>query len=173
MLVIDRSPVDFVLQIDAIYASMKVALFTSRHVKIRKNHSANVLFLKPWCLLISAHAVFTSSVCIVNLCQLCPCTCSFLFVAVYENRLGHLLGVQGGLFALHEMSFRAPKCLVIQVKTTVFFHLKAFNLKMYPKLERLYISTEMVDFWFDFSVACIKNSLWPNLACSWWDFQGR
>lgn len=36
MLVIDRSPVDFVLQIDAIYASMKVALFTSRHVKIRK-----------------------------------------------------------------------------------------------------------------------------------------
>lgn len=45
----------------------------------------------------------------------------------------HLLPVQGGPFAVHETSFCAPKCLVKQVKTSEFFHLKVFNLKMYQK----------------------------------------
>lgn len=36
LLVIDRSPVDIVLQIGMIYPLMKVALFTAGHVKIRK-----------------------------------------------------------------------------------------------------------------------------------------
>lgn len=96
-----------------------------------------MLFLKPWCLLISAQAVFTASVCIVNLCQLCLCTCSFLFVAVYENGLRTSSGVQGGPFAMHEMSSCAPKCLVTQVKTCVFFHLKVFSLNMYQNARKL------------------------------------
>lgn len=96
-----------------------------------------MLFLKPWCLLISAQAVFTASVCIVNLCQLCLCTCSFLFVAVDENRLGTSSGQQGGPFSIHEMSLCAPKCLVTQVKTSVIFHLKVFHLNSYQKARKI------------------------------------
>lgn len=137
LLVIDRSPVDFVLQIDVIYPSMKVALFTSRHVKIRKNHSANVLFLKPWCLLISAQAVFTASVCIVNLCQLCLCTCSFLFVAVYENRLETSSGCTRRAICYAWDEFLCPKVPCDTGQNQWGFHLKAFNLNMYKKARKI------------------------------------
>lgn len=137
LLVIDRSPVDFVLQIDVIYPSMKVALFTARHVKIRKttlqmrcSWNPDACWLVPRQYSQHLFVLWTS---VSSACAHVP------FCPWPSMRTGweHLLGVQGGPFAVREMSFCAPKCLVTQVRTSVFFHLKVFNLNMCQKARKI------------------------------------
>lgn len=137
LLVIDRSPVDFVLQIDVIYPSMKVALFTSRHVKIRKITLQMCCSWNPdACWLVPRQYSQHLFVLWTSVSSACA---HVLFCLWLSMRTGweHLLGVQGGPFAMHEMSSCAPKCLVTQVKTCVFFHLKVFSLNMYQNARKL------------------------------------